>query len=88
MQAIFTLSTIAATASAILPYKTNTFTQNLDHFDPLETRTWSHRYLTNSDNWDGSGKLENGCQGPILLYTGNEGPQQGKNIYNFCTFLF
>ena len=74
MQAIFTLSTIAATASAILPYKTNTFTQNLDHFDPLETRTWSHRYLTNSDNWDGSGKLQNGCKGPILLYTGNEGP--------------
>ena len=25
-------------------------------------------------SWDGRGQLENGCRGPILLYTGNEGP--------------
>jgi lysosomal Pro-X carboxypeptidase len=64
----------ATTASATLPYTTNTFSQQLDHFSPLDTRTWPHRYLTNTDHWDGSGKLPNGCKGPILFYTGNEGP--------------
>ena len=29
--------------------------------------------MFNDTNWDGRGKLPNGCQGPILLYTGNEG---------------
>jgi len=28
----------------------------------------------NEENWDGRGRLKNGCRGPILLYTGNEGP--------------
>lgn len=50
------------------------FTQNLDHFDPTDARTWKHRYLVNADNWDGRGRLPNGCKGPVLLYTGNEGP--------------
>jgi pimeloyl-ACP methyl ester carboxylesterase len=67
-------SVAAKTVKAILPYKTNIFNQKLDHFNPLDDRTWNHRYLTNDQYWNGSGKLENGCKGPILLYTGNEGP--------------
>ena len=33
-----------------------------------------HRYLYRDAEWDGRAKLANGCPGPILLYTGNEGP--------------
>lgn len=50
------------------------YQQKLDHFNPADARRWSHRYLLNNDSWDGRGKLENGCPGPVLLYTGNEGP--------------
>ena len=50
------------------------YQQRLDHFKPEDTRRWPHRYLLNNDTWDGRGLLENGCRGPILLYTGNEGP--------------
>ena len=53
-------------------YETRTFNQTLDH--TTGEGTWAHRYLYSDANWDGSGKLENGCRGPILLYTGNEGP--------------
>mmetsp|Transcript_4026 Transcript_4026/g.7734 ORF Transcript_4026/g.7734 Transcript_4026/m.7734 type:complete len:506 (+) Transcript_4026:36-1553(+) len=50
------------------------FQQRLDHFNDSVTTTWPHRYLVNRDKWDGRGALKNGCPGPILLYTGNEGP--------------
>jgi pimeloyl-ACP methyl ester carboxylesterase len=50
------------------------YQQKLDHFNASDQRRWSHRYLMNNDTWDGRGHLANGCPGPILLYTGNEGP--------------
>eukprot|EP00729_Bicosta_minor_P019693 gene19693-2216_t len=50
------------------------YSQTLDHQDPSNTARWQHRYLFSNASWDGSGKLPNGCRGPILLYTGNEGP--------------
>jgi pimeloyl-ACP methyl ester carboxylesterase len=73
----------AVSAHAILPpataeegapgFEERSIQSQLDHFDPAEHRTWKHRYLFNDTNWDGRGKLPNGCKGPILLYTGNEG---------------
>jgi len=51
------------------------FNQTLDHFRfESPPRTWPHRYLYNDDHWSGKGTLPNGCKGPILFYTGNEGP--------------
>jgi len=54
-------------------YSEKFFNQTLDHFNPADSRHWQHRYLVNDSYWDGRGKLKNGCRGPILLYTGNEG---------------
>lgn len=45
--------------------------QRLDHFNSAEERTFRQRYLINDEEWSG--------QGPILLYTGNEG-----DIVWFC----
>lgn len=53
---------------------TGYYEQTLDHFSPVDNRTWSQRYLFSNTSWDGSGELPNGCRGPVLLYTGNEGP--------------
>lgn len=50
------------------------YQQKLDHFNPADARRFAHRYLINNETWDGRGSLANGCPGPILLYTGNEGP--------------
>ena len=56
------------------------FNQTLDHFrfgsnSGLGVNpTWMQRYLINADQWTGRGQLKNGCKGPILFYTGNEGP--------------
>lgn len=54
------------------------FNSTLDHFDPTSSATWAHRYLFRDDEWGkgsaGTNPLPNGCPGPILLYTGNEGP--------------
>jgi len=74
LKSFFLLPSIFAPAAATTTPTTNTFDQKLDHFDPLETRTWAHRYLVNDDHWNGTGALPNGCKGPILMYTGNEGP--------------
>ncbi|KAJ9454524.1 Prolyl carboxy peptidase like protein 5 [Diplonema papillatum] len=50
-------------------------TQPVDHFDfRVPARTFEQRVLVNADAWTGEGKLPNGCRGPILFYTGNEGP--------------
>ena len=72
LSALSTLSTLFA-ASALAP-KTNWYLQTLDHFDATDTTRWKHRYLSSDVYWDGSGRLLNGCKGPVLLYTGNEGP--------------
>lgn len=46
-------------------YTVKYFTQRLDHFNVADNRTFQQRYLVNDYHWD--------RQGPILLYTGNEG---------------
>ena len=71
-----------AHAVSAVPYTTEYFEQDVDHFtyggvnvDPATPNpTWKQRYLQNNASWDGRGRLENGCKGPILFYTGNEGP--------------
>lgn len=61
-------SDVAASSYQELHYQ-----QSLDHFNPEAHNRWEHRYLLNDENWDGRGKLESGCKGPILMYAGNEG---------------
>eukprot|EP00755_Sulcionema_specki_P008997 Sspe_Gene.42458::Locus_20605_Transcript_4_5_Confidence_0.286_Length_1924::g.42458::m.42458/K01285/PRCP; lysosomal Pro-X carboxypeptidase len=51
-------------------------TQPVDHFR-FGNATWQHRYLVNDQQWTGKGRLPNGCKGPILFYTGNEGAIEG-----------
>lgn len=46
-------------------YRVEWYQQRLDHFNAADQRTFQQRYLVNEDQWEG--------QGPILLYTGNEG---------------
>ena len=54
------------------------YNQTLDHFRyTLPRAKFQQRYLFNDNNWDGRGMLRNGCPGPILFYTGNEGPIEG-----------
>lgn len=64
-------------AAASTSYQTLYYNQTLDHFNPTDSRRWSHRYLFSDEHWDGTGELINGCPGPILLYTGNEGSITG-----------
>ena len=54
--------------------ESRTFNSKLDHFDYASTARWPHRYLYNDEQWGKLSPLGNGCPGPILLYTGNEGP--------------
>lgn len=51
-------------------YKTNYFTQILDHFNynPKSYQTFQQRYLINDTYWGGADK-----NAPIFVYTGNEG---------------
>ena len=58
------------------PYETRWFTQRADHFGAgaAAAATWKQRYLVNADQWGSQPPLANGCKGPILFYTGNEGP--------------
>eukprot|EP00949_MAST-11_sp_MAST-11-sp1_P005144 g5144.t1 len=57
-------------------YEERFFNQTLDHFDATDERRWTQRYLFSKEHWnqDAEKKLPNGCPGPILFYTGNEGP--------------
>uniref|UniRef100_A0A7S2STF0 Prolylcarboxypeptidase n=2 Tax=Rhizochromulina marina TaxID=1034831 RepID=A0A7S2STF0_9STRA len=66
-------------SAANASYRTLFFNQTLDHFAPPSAAAprWQHRYLLNDEYWDGRGELQNGCKGPILLYTGNEGDITG-----------
>ena len=63
-------------AAAYPTFQTRHYNQTLDHFDPTSSERWSHRYLFRDDEWDTdpTKRLPNGCPGPILMYTGNEGP--------------
>lgn len=60
-------------------YTTLYYNQTLDHTQPFHPSnpTWPHRYLLNDDSW-GKPSVESitsdTCPGPLLLYTGNEGP--------------
>lgn len=55
------------------PYYELFYQQRLDHFSHVDVR-WPHRFLLGNNSWDGRGRLANGCQGPTLVYAGNEGP--------------
>ena len=61
-------------------YETRYFNQSLDHFESLPFQgTWQQRFLYSDEHWNKkeSLRLENGCPGPLLLYTGNEGAITG-----------
>jgi len=64
----------AAAAKDFPAYESRTYNQTLDHFDPSSDQRWPHRYLFRDSEWGTAQHLGNGCPGPILLYTGNEGP--------------
>lgn len=72
---LFTLLVISVTTlcHSFPTYQEKFFNQTLDHFHPESKATWLQRYLYNDIHWTGSGRLSNGCRGPILFYTGNEG---------------
>ena len=60
-----------------LGYETKWIDQPHDHFrfGAEAAAPWPQRYLFNDTFWDGRGELSGGgCLGPILFYTGNEGP--------------
>ena len=59
-----------------LAYQTKYYDQLVDHFG-FGTATFRHRFLYNDTFWGTKGPLQNGCRGPILFYTGNEGPITG-----------
>jgi hypothetical protein len=42
------------------------YTQQLDHFNPADTRTWQQRYFVNDEHWKKGG--------PVFLQIGGEGP--------------
>ncbi|CAF0815275.1 unnamed protein product [Adineta ricciae] len=42
------------------------YTQQLDHFNPADTRTWQQRFFVNSDHWKQGG--------PVFIQIGGEGP--------------
>ena len=66
-------------SQTLASYEERYFSQTLDHFRFASPATkWQHRYLFDDSHWTSEGQLANGCKGPILLYTGNEG-----NIENF-----
>eukprot|EP01062_Namystynia_karyoxenos_P073385 TRINITY_DN7018_c0_g1_i1.p1 TRINITY_DN7018_c0_g1~~TRINITY_DN7018_c0_g1_i1.p1 ORF type:complete len:547 (+),score=154.50 TRINITY_DN7018_c0_g1_i1:135-1643(+) len=69
------LRRLEAAAEGLPAYETHWYNQTLDHFRFRTPRqTFRQRYLVNRDHWTGKGRLPNGCPGPILFYTGNEGP--------------
>jgi hypothetical protein len=43
-----------------------------------EIPTFPLKTLIMDKHWTGEGQLSNGCKGPILFYTGNEGPIEGR----------
>ncbi|GMI02076.1 hypothetical protein TrVE_jg8031 [Triparma verrucosa] len=70
-------------ATAAYEYQTLYYNQTLDHtqpFHPSQAR-WSHRYLLNDEFWSRPADEDlmgsSSCPGPIMFYTGNEGPVDG-----------
>eukprot|EP00628_Pelagophyceae_sp_CCMP2097_P035530 CAMPEP_0184270286 /NCGR_PEP_ID=MMETSP0977-20130417/36820_1 /TAXON_ID=483370 /ORGANISM="non described non described, Strain CCMP2097" /LENGTH=374 /DNA_ID=CAMNT_0026576121 /DNA_START=48 /DNA_END=1168 /DNA_ORIENTATION=+ len=55
-------------------YETRFFNQSLTH-EQGDSRTFAQRYLVDDAHW-GKGEFgqTKGCRGPVLFYTGNEGP--------------
>jgi hypothetical protein len=72
----FVFVTLSTAHAAFTKYEERIFNQTLDHFrfTDVARQKWPHRYLFSDEFWTGEGELANGCRGPILLYTGNEGP--------------
>ena len=68
-------STLVVAKTSATEYQTHYYNQTLDHFHPESSEKFSHRFLLNDDYFDGRGSdlTPEGCPGPILLYTGNEG---------------
>ena len=77
MLSLLLLLLLAAAPAGATSYTTSFYSQKLDHFNPADARRWPHRYLHSAEHWDGRGRLPNGCKGPVLLYTGNEGAITG-----------
>eukprot|EP00965_Chrysotila_dentata_P250873 6209700-Pleurochrysis_carterae.AAC.6 len=49
--------------------------QPLDHLRCNAAQpTWEQRYLLDDTYWGKKRAMHNGCRGPILFYSGNEGP--------------
>jgi hypothetical protein len=42
------------------------YTQQLDHFNPADTRNWQQRYFVNDEHWKKNG--------PVFIQIGGEGP--------------
>ena len=59
---------------AAAAYETRFHEQTIDHFDARNSSHFRQRYLIDFTHWGQQGGLPNGCRGPILFYTGNEGP--------------
>jgi len=60
-------------SSSKLQYDVDYFEQQVDHFNfnPTTPPTFMQRYIISSQYWGTQGW--DGCKGPILFYTGNEG---------------
>ena len=48
------------------PNNEHWYTQQLDHFNPTDTRTWQQRYFVNDQYWKKNG--------PVFIQIGGEGP--------------
>ena len=73
------LSALLGSVSGQSTFQTKYISQPLDHFrfDKKSGTQWPQRYLYNDNSWGKSSvdfKLPGGCPGPILFYSGNEGP--------------
>ena len=66
-------------SQTIPPYKTEYFTQKLDHFNPQDTRTFQERYLV----YDNEFSNDNGV---IFFYAGNE--LDITSFWNNTGFMF
>ncbi|KAJ4459260.1 putative Thymus-specific serine protease [Paratrimastix pyriformis] len=50
------------------------FTQQLDHYDPFNAKTWQQLYFVNADNYRPGG--------PVFMHIGGEGPISSHYVYN------